>query len=261
MNLKDYLARIDYTGSLEINPHALIQLQRAHLHKVPFESLDIFLGNCIRLDLQRIYDKVVVRRRGGFCYELNGLFGWLLENLGFEVTLLSGRVMKDGTPGREFAHMLLQVELQDRWIADVGFGDSFIEPLKMDLDLEQRQQTGIYQLSELNGAIILQRQDAGAWEHIYQFSPTIRDYPDFADMCLYQQTSPDSYFARGPICTKLTEDGRITLTDRRLITTRGDKREEQVIGSTEQYRQTIKQCFDINLSENEAARLYETVDS
>jgi arylamine N-acetyltransferase len=96
---------------------------------VPFENLDIPLGHPIVLSLPSFYDKIVRRRRGGFCYELNGLFGWLLEQLGFAVLMLSALVFHGVPPGPEFDHLVLLIEMEERLIADVGFGDSFLEPL------------------------------------------------------------------------------------------------------------------------------------
>src|SRR5262249_26469036 len=91
----EYVARIGYDGPLEVTHETLAQIHLAHLLTVPFENLDIHLGRPILLDLDRIFDKIVRRRRGGFCYELNGLFGWLLGALGFDVTMVSARVANE----------------------------------------------------------------------------------------------------------------------------------------------------------------------
>jgi len=257
VDIQRYLDRIHYQGNLDVNLDTLTELQRAHLHNIPFESLDIYLGNRIRLDLERVYDKVVQKRRGGFCYELNALFGWLLENIGFQVTQLSGRVMNGQKLGREFAHMLLMVDLQGIWITDVGFGDSFVDPLKLEPIRVQQQQTGTYRFSVSENTIILQQEVESKWEHKYQFTLTARNYMDFSEMCVYQQTSVDSYFARGPICTILSPHGRITLSGRRLIFTSEDKRNEKSIDSLSEYRQSLHHYFGINLNLYEIEKLYE----
>src|SRR4051794_5452932 len=130
MNIDAYLQRIGYRGSLVPNEQTLSDLQLAHLYAVPFENLDIGLQRPIVLDLDLLYDKVVNKRRGGFCYELNGLFGELLKALGFRVQMLSAGVYGgDGGLGPDFDHMLLAVDLDRRRIADVGFGETFSEPL------------------------------------------------------------------------------------------------------------------------------------
>ncbi|UCH26235.1 MAG: arylamine N-acetyltransferase, partial [Trueperaceae bacterium] len=132
MEVKHYLERIGYRGPVDVSARTLASLQRAHLHTVPFENLDVCLGREIVLEPAALYDKIVVRRRGGFCYELNGLFAWLLTELGFEVTLLSARVFGERGLGPEFDHLTLRVDLSEPWLVDVGFGDGFDETLQID---------------------------------------------------------------------------------------------------------------------------------
>ena len=121
-----YLKRINYRGPLAPTAETLRRLQVAHLLSVPFENLSIHTGEPIVLDDDALFEKIVVRRRGGFCYELNGLFAALLRALGFHVEMLSaGVVSQAGEFGPEFDHMTLLVSLAERWLADVGFGDSF----------------------------------------------------------------------------------------------------------------------------------------
>lgn len=114
METKDYLARIGYTGPLEPSAKTLKQLHRAHMRAVPFENLDVFFGKPIVLDVEAFYDKVVRQGRGGYCFELNGVFRWLLMQLGFSVAMLSARIFYNGSPGPEFDHMVLLVEAEKR---------------------------------------------------------------------------------------------------------------------------------------------------
>ena len=130
MDVEAYLRRIDYDGPCQPSSASLRALHRKHLFTVPFENLDIPLKNTIRLDLGQLYDKIIVRRRGGFCYELNGLFCEFLTAMGFQVQMLSARVRRDdGGFGPEFDQMLLKVQLEEPWLVDVGFGDSFVDPI------------------------------------------------------------------------------------------------------------------------------------
>src|ERR1017187_1683598 len=132
MDVEAYLRRIQYDGPREPSLETLRELHRQHLFTVPFENLDIALRNPIQLDPELIYQKVVLRGRGGYCYELNGLFHELLEALGFTVCMLSAQVRRDdGSFGPDFDHMLLKATLDEPWIADVGFGDSFVDPLPL----------------------------------------------------------------------------------------------------------------------------------
>ena len=250
MNVDAYLERIGYRGARTPAAETLRRLHRAHLLAVPFENLDIALGRPIGLTASALYDKIVGRRRGGFCYELNTLFGGLLARLGFEVTLLSARVFSDERPGPDFDHMLLRVEAASPWIADVGFGDSFIEPLPLGGPVQTQRQSA-YRLAEADDAWTLYRQRPGqAWEPQYVFSLTPRQPDDFEPMCRYHQTSPDSHFTRKSVCSRLTRTGRATLSGDRLIVTTGSDRRETIVPDEAAYRRQLKKTFSITLEED-----------
>jgi len=126
MNIDAYLERINYTGSREPTAETLRALQVAHLKTVPFENLSIHAKEPIVLEDDALFAKIVERRRGGFCYEANGSFAALLRAMGFEVVMLAAGVTnRRGGFGPKFDHMTLMVTLAERWLADVGFGDSF----------------------------------------------------------------------------------------------------------------------------------------
>jgi N-hydroxyarylamine O-acetyltransferase len=240
--------RIRHGGSLAPTAETLRALQVAHLRAVPFENLSIHAGQPIVLDVDALFEKVVTRRRGGFCYELNGLFAALLRTLGFEVTQLSAGVgRRDGTFGLDFDHMALLVHLEERWLVDVGFGDSFLEPLRLDEREEQVQGDRAYRIEE-DGAhlILLQRQGAdGAWEPQYRFTLQSRELPDYAEMCHYHQTSPQSHFTQKRVCSLATPDGRVTLSDLRLITTRGGVREERMLPGEAEHAAALRELFGV----------------
>ena len=250
MEIDAYLKRIGYSGSLDPDIETLRQLHRAHLLAVPFENLDIPLGQPIVLSLPLFYDKIVRRRRGGFCYELNGLFAWLLEELGFVVTLLSARVFDGDQPGPEFDHLVLLIEMEVRLIADVGFGDSFLEPLRLGTREEQMQQDSAYRLTESGSSVVLQRRRPGFdWEPQYIFSMTPRRLEEFSEMCRHQQTSPDSIFTKKALCSLATLDGRVTLSNGHLITTARGRRDEREVTDQEEYRSLLETRFGIDLGE------------
>jgi len=147
LNIKAYLERISYHGSLDPTAETLRGLQVAHLLTVPFENLSIHAKEPIVLDDEALFTKIVERRRGGFCYECNGLFAALLRGLGFDVTMLSAEVAHDdGGFSQPFDHMALMVNLDQRWLVDVGFGDSFLEPLRLDDRSEQVQGDRAYSI-------------------------------------------------------------------------------------------------------------------
>ena len=243
-----YLKRIAYSGSTAPNVESLRQLHRAHMLSVPFENLDIGLGRKIICDEQPILRKIIEQRRGGFCYELNGAFAALLRELGFKVTLLSARVARqDGSASPEFAHLTLRVDLEEPWLADVGFGDSFLEPLRLKTDVEQPQAGRKFRLVEERGALHMEMAEPEDWKRQYSFALVPRQLSDFAAMCDYHQTSPQSSFTQKNICSRATPDGRITLADRELIVTRNGKKEESTLHSEQEWREALNMHFGIVL--------------
>jgi N-hydroxyarylamine O-acetyltransferase len=218
------------------------------MQAVPFENLDIPLKRPILLDEELLFDKIVNRRRGGFCYELNGLFSALLRELGFNVQPLSARTANAGGGfGMEFGHMTLLVQDEERWLADVGFGDSFIEPLRLDDRGEQVQEPGRYRIvGDHEHLTCLWREKTG-WMAQYTFRLKPYTLADFNNACYWTQTSPLSSFTQRRICSLATPNGRITLSDSRLIiTSKGSKQEREVEGEAE-YHDILREHFGIVL--------------
>jgi len=251
MDTKDYLKRIGYRGPARPNVNVLRRLHRRHLLSIPFENLDIQLHRPIILQEAALYDKIVKHRRGGFCYELNGSFASLLKKLGFKVSMLSARVArKSGGFSPDFDHMTLLVQLKHPWLADVGFGDSFTEPKRLDISGLQADQGRDYRLTRNGGWILLSRRTKGDrfWEAQYKFSLTSRSLEDFVPRCRWQQTSPRSHFKKGRLCTRLTPNGRLTLTDTKFIVTRGRKKVERPLKNPEEFTGLLRRHFGIDLS-------------
>jgi N-hydroxyarylamine O-acetyltransferase len=145
MDVLPYLDRIGYNGPLAPTADTLRALHRQHMLTVPFENLDIGLGRKIVLDAERFVDKIVSHHRGGFCYELNGAFATLLTAVGFRVTLLSARVANEaGIASKDFDHLTLRIDLEGPWLADVGFGENFLEPLRLIGHIEQQDPVGTF---------------------------------------------------------------------------------------------------------------------
>ena len=254
MDIKAYLERINYHGSLAPTAETLRALQVAHLLSVPFENLSIHAGQPIVLEDDALFTKIVENRRGGFCYEANGLFAALLRALRFDVAMLSARVANaEGKFGPDFDHMALMVLAPGsdvRWLVDVGFGDSFLEPLLLDERGEQRQHHKAYRICSDDTHLILERcDDAENWNAQYRFTLQPYQYADYAEMCRYHQTSPESHFTRSRICSRATEDGRITLSEMRFITTSDSgvdrSRHERTVTSEEEYAAILREHFGI----------------
>jgi len=256
LNVNAYLQRIDYRGPLAPTAAVLRELQLAHLLTVPFENLSIHSSEPIVLDDEALFTKIVEHKRGGFCYECNGLFAALLRALGFDVTMLSAEVANaSGGFSEPFDHMALMVRLEQRWLADVGFGDSFLEPLLLDERSEQIQGERAYRIAPDDNYLILSRCVNEEWKPEYRFTLKPYEYQDFAGMCRYHQTSPQSHFTQGRICSRATaHGGRITLSvgkgstpsDMRLITTtRNGDRHEQILQSREEYADALRIHFGV----------------
>jgi N-hydroxyarylamine O-acetyltransferase len=226
-----YLARIAHTAPVAPDLATLRDLHRAHLHAVPFENLDIHLGRTIELDRAAFFRKLVGERRGGFCYELNGLFAELLSFVGFRVSLLSARVARAaGDFGPDFDHLALLVEggdLAERQLADVGFGRSFREPLSLDTPREAEADGSFYRAIEAGaGWQVQSRREAGAWAPEYAFTLAPHPLEAFAAMCEHHQRSPESHFTQAVLCSLPTARGRRTLRGHTLIETEGEARRE-----------------------------------
>lgn len=245
MNVTAYLQRIGYSGPVLPTGETLRAIHRAHLFSVPFENLDIGWGRAIRVDQEAFVRKVVEQKRGGFCYELNGAFAVLLQALGFRVTLLSARVPRaDGSQGLEFDHLTLRVDLAEAWLADVGFGDSFIDPLRLAVGMEQEQDGKRFRIVE-SGELLRVERHEGEWKTEYVFGSTPRRLEEFADMCHYHQTSKKSPFTQKRVCSLATPGGRVTLSERKLIVTRNGVKEERSLGSEEEWLTVLRERFGV----------------
>ncbi len=245
-----YLKRIGYQGSLTPRIDVLRRLHRRHLLSVPFENLDIRAGRPIVLDQKLLYKKIVGNRRGGCCYELNGCFAWLLKCLGFKVSMLSARVArKDGGFSPEFDHLTLLVRLGERWLVDVGFGDLFTEPKRLDIASAQQDKSEAYRiLSKGKTRLLLRRSaDETTWKPQYAFALRPRKLAQFAARNRYQQTSPRSHFTQGRLISKATSTGRVTLSDEKLILTERGKRFKHLVKDQGEFNRLLAKHFHLLL--------------
>jgi N-hydroxyarylamine O-acetyltransferase len=247
LDIAAYLARIAYTGPLDASPETLRALHLAHLYAVPFENLDIHLGRPISLDFAALFDKVVARRRGGFCYELNGLFCALLRELGFRAAMLSADVARQsGGFSPPFDHLTLGVDLDEPWLADVGFGNGFRMPVRLNDAAAQAQGDSAYRIVLEGACRVLLRQDPGGdWTPQYRFTLQPHTLDDFADRCRYQETSPESHFTQARICTIATPGGRVTLSGMRLIVTSAAGRAESDLPGEAAYAAALRDHFGV----------------
>lgn len=252
MNSNAYLERIHYLGTPSVTLSTLADLQLCHMRAVPFENLAIHYKQPISLDEDLLFRKIVRNRRGGFCYELNGLFAQLLQKLGFTVTLISAEVyQKDGTFGPAFDHLALLVELDDIYLVDVGFGDSFTRPLHLHQRDSQVQGTTAYLIRQEGDTYVLHQKNLeapeGDWKPQYRFTRQAHQLVDFSHMCHYHQTAPESHFTQKRVCSRATVEGRVTLSDQRLIITQGAVRTETILQSEAEFLQALQAHFSLQI--------------
>jgi N-hydroxyarylamine O-acetyltransferase len=257
MNVEKYLARIgmESTGAVPDFAHLKL-LQRQHLLNVPFENLDIHWNTPIYLDTGAFYRKIVDDNRGGFCYELNGLFNELLRELGFETRLLSARVADlDGNCSPEFDHAAILVIIGEmQYLADVGFGSFTAEPLQFVPDFKQQDPAGefIIRRHDPEYFSVAKQVDFG-WKTEYLFKPLGHDLSEFEERCEWHQTSPESHFRQGKLCSLMTLNGRKTLTDEKFIVTNADRHFETPVTSESEFTTILLREFGISRSESSQA--------
>ncbi|MBK3568064.1 arylamine N-acetyltransferase [Streptomyces sp. MBT62] len=283
-----YLRRLGVPCPALPTVDVLRELHLRHLQTVPFENLSIHLGEEIVLEEKRLLDKVVGAGRGGFCYELNGLFGALLTALGFDVALLSARVYGDGGRlGIPYDHLALWVRTVDGsvWLADVGFGTHSHYPLAFEERGEQADPGGEFRIAEsatpgdqpdqpempnMPGTPDLpgtpkqpgtpdQRGLADPTDldvlrngkPAYRLETRPRVLGDFVAAAWWQATSPASHFTQSLVCSRLTDDGgRITLSGRGLTVTAPDgTRDVRELGTNEEVLAVYRERFGIELGE------------
>jgi N-hydroxyarylamine O-acetyltransferase len=242
-----YLVRLGLDPPAGPTATALCAMHQAHLTRIPFENLDMHLGVLIALDLEGLSEKVLVRRRGGFCYELNGLFAELLSVLGFRVTLLGARVWGEHGFGPPLGHLVLRVGCADdptEWLADVGFGAHSLFPLRVVPQLRQDDPGGVFRIEPVgNGDLDVLRDGTVQ----YRVEPHARTLTAFEAMCWYQQTSPRSSFTTAPLASLQTGRGRVTLSGDLLIRTEDGVRHEQVLPDDAELLETYRGVFGIDL--------------
>lgn len=236
-----YLDRIGASRPARPSAGALRELHRRHLEAVPFENLSIHLGEPITLTEDALVDKIVRRGRGGFCYELNGAFAALLGALGFDVRLLAASVFgADGTLTPVFDHLALLVELDERYLVDVGFGAHSVYPLRLDWPEAQDDPAGSFLVVDAPGGDVDVLMDGVPR---YRAEPRPRRLADFARPCWWHEHSPESHFRDTARCSRRTPAGRITVRGDRLVETVHGERTETTLTTADEVRAAYEKHF------------------
>ena len=225
-SLDSYFERINYKGSTEAGEGTLRDIHIAHTLNVPFENLDVFYRRPILLDGASLYKKIVEERRGGYCFEMNGIFSLVLQEMGFKVTNLLARVTIDGIHYTTKTHQAILVETGgNKWLADVGFGnDGIIAPLILEENTEQTAvRTYVPPRSPIRHSAMCSRKK---WRTdmipLYAFTLDECGPEDFLMSNHFTATFPESFFLTMRMCTMPTKDGRITLTDSHFKVVKND---------------------------------------
>lgn len=256
MQIEEYLQRIGYRGERKADLETLVALHRAHLRAIPYENFDIALGRALSLQEADIYAKLVTAQRGGWCYEMNGLFAWALEELGFTVARLASTVGRQSPETEDGAHLVLLAELDRPYLVDVGFGNGFLDPLPLEAGTYQ-QGFLTYELAQTGDRWLFTNHTHGGAGFDFTLCP--HRLSDFTAYCTQLQTLPESWFVRTTVCHRFLSQGIVTLVGAVLRAVTAEGLTERLIESRDAYQQTLGDLFDLRLSEAEVSTLWPLV--
>jgi len=244
-----YYRRINYTGETAPTVKTLKALQHAQFYTIPFENFDVQLGRGISLEPEAIIEKLVHKRRGGYCFELNGLFLMALKSIGFDARALLARTHVAGTPSGR-GHQIELIKIQGKqWIADVGFGgDTPRAPIPLELNqptMHDGQKVRLVDAEHFG--IMLQILKDDQWIDLYSF--------DLGHVCLadidygnhFTSTHPNSLFVFARVAALPVENGVVTLFNRTLKRTIHGNEGVQELAEGQAYLDALKNHFGIEL--------------
>ncbi len=257
MRLGDYLERIGWSGTTTPTLDTLDALLRAHNHTVPFENLDVQLGKTLTTGVEDAYDKIVKARRGGWCYEQNGLFGWALSQIGFDVQRIAASVMRASRgPAAHANHLTLLVSLPDdeaRWLVDVGFGGSLLRPIRLE-EATHHHAPFTVGLRQLDDGCWQYWESLGDGEFSFDFEHGPADEHAMSERCRYLQTSPESGFVQNFVCQLRRPDSHIALRGRVVTVVEPGGKRKRLLDSADELVATLSDEFQLIVPE--AARLW-----
>jgi arylamine N-acetyltransferase len=257
LDLNRYFERIGYRGAADPTFDVLHELVTAHTQTIPFENLDPLLGVPVDdLSPEALADKLVHRRRGGYCYEHNGLFGYVLAELGFGVRRFGARVvwtLAPDAPVPSQTHTLLAVTLpgdQQQYLVDVGFGGQTpTSPILLETGSVQQTTHEPYRLLERGDTLLLQAQIRGDWQSLYQFATRSAPPIDLKVGSWYASTHPSSHFVTSLMASMVTADGRCNLSGRNMAIHRGGATEKIRLDDASAVVDILIDRFGINVAD------------
>ncbi|WP_025736804.1 arylamine N-acetyltransferase family protein [Mycobacterium genavense] len=257
LDLSAYFDRINYRGAVEPTLDVLQALMTAHTRTIPFENLDPMMGVPVDdLGPAALFDKLVHRRRGGYCYEQNGLMGYVLAELGFRVRRLTGRViwmLPPDAPVPAQTHTTLAVTFpgsQGSYLVDVGFGgQTLTSPIRFEIGNVQQTTHEPYRLEDRGDGLVLQAQVRDEWQSLYEFTTHSRPQIDLRMGSWYVSTNPASHFVTGLMAALVSDDARINLSGRNLAIHRAGGTEKVVLDDAAAVVDALSGRFGINIDD------------
>lgn len=257
LDLNAYFDRIGYRGAAEPNLDVLQALVTAHTRTIPFENLDPLTGVPVDdLSPEALTDKLVHRRRGGYCYEHNGLMGYALREIGFRVRRLAGRVVWMLPPDAPFpaqTHTVLAVTFpgsKGPYLVDVGFGGQTpTSPLRIETGSLQQTTREPYRLEDRRDGLVLQALISDQWVPLYEFTTRTQPDIDLKVASWFVSTHPSSHFVTGLMAAKVTDDARLNLAGRGLTIHRAEGSEKIRLPDTAAVIETLAERFGVNVAD------------
>lgn len=246
--LTRYLVRIGYTGPVAPTHEVLAALQAAHIAAIPFEAIDALTGVGIDIGADAVAAKLIDRRRGGYCFEQNGLFLRVLQAIGFEAEAMLGRVrwmLPDDAPATPRTHQVVLVTLDGRpWLADVGFGAAVPpQPLAMDSEAPQPTRHESYRVLRGGFGWEVEAQIGDEWKPLYRLDDAAAPPVDCIVGNWYTSTHHDSHFRHQMIAARTTNEARYGLRDNRLTTRLADGRIDRRYLTADEIERTLAEIF------------------
>ncbi len=249
MKLAGYLDRIGFAGPVRADLDTLNRVHLAHQLAVPFENLDVMLRRPVSLDPLVSLEKIVTRRRGGWCYEMNGVLGWALAEMGFDVQRLSAGVMRETLGDAPLGnHLCLLVRLDQPYFVDVGFGGSLTAPLPL-LAMEREDRPYRVVLSETSDGYWRFSEIAHDEPFSFDFTAAPADEALFARVSQGLWSSPTSSFVQNLVVQRRTLDAHTTLRGRVLTELNSARKTKSLLHSADELVAVLRQRFDLDIPE------------
>jgi N-hydroxyarylamine O-acetyltransferase len=249
VDLSSYLRRIGFVGDPRPDLATLCQIQRGHMTHIPYENLDVQLGRRLTVSPEEAFDKLVTRRRGGWCYEMNGLLRWALETVGFEVLPMTGAIRRDERGDSALGnHLALTVRLDRDYLVEAGLGDGPWEPVPLEEGVHREQWRDL-RLERIDGGWWRFRNYENSFAASFDFQHQPVDWKVLEQKCNWLQTSPDSVFVQNAVCVRPSATGFTMLVGRVLKTIAKDETTNRTVNSAKEYGDLLASMFGLELPE------------